>query len=101
MFNILQGALHVLAQATGEDESVTQAASSLGDAASSGLVEAASTASAAATSAPPLLDMSTQQLADAGMLHFVAQSDMIGKSLFVILIIMSLISWYLIFVKSF
>ncbi|NYT65959.1 MotA/TolQ/ExbB proton channel family protein [Alcaligenaceae bacterium] len=35
------------------------------------------------------------------MLHFIAQSDIVGKSLFAILILMSLASWYLIFVKSF
>lgn len=35
------------------------------------------------------------------MLHFIGQSDFVGKSLFGILIIMSLTSWYLIFVKSF
>lgn len=38
---------------------------------------------------------------DSGMLHFIAQSDVVGKSLFGILIFMSLITWYLIFVKSF
>lgn len=35
------------------------------------------------------------------MLDFIAQSDIVGKSLFAILILMSLASWYLIFVKSF
>lgn len=34
-----------------------------------------------------------------GFLHFVAQSDIVGKSLFGVLIVMSLISWYLIVVK--
>src|SRR5690606_30671830 len=34
-----------------------------------------------------------------GFLHFIAQSDVVGKSLFGILIAMSLISWYLIVVK--
>src|SRR5690606_31522532 len=34
-----------------------------------------------------------------GFLHFVSQSDMVGKSLFVVLIVMSIISWYLIVVK--
>jgi len=37
---------------------------------------------------------------DSGILHFVAQSDVVGKSLFGILLCMSLISWYLIFVKA-
>lgn len=35
-----------------------------------------------------------------GMLHFVAQTDVVGKTLFAILVLMSLVSWYLIFVKS-
>lgn len=34
-----------------------------------------------------------------GFLHFISQSDIVGKSLFVILLLMSLISWYLIVVK--
>lgn len=34
-----------------------------------------------------------------GFLHFIAQSDIVGKSLFGILLLMSLISWYLIVVK--
>jgi len=37
---------------------------------------------------------------DMGFLHFVAQSDFVGKSLFVILILMSLVTWYLILVKA-
>ncbi len=135
MFNIVQGALHVLAQVAGsgqEPEAASQAAgaasaaapltdaansaagaaSSAADAAGSAASSALDAATAAApavtdaahsaaTSAPPLLDATVQQLADGGILHFVAQSDMIGKSLFVILILMSLVSWYLIFVKSF
>lgn len=43
----------------------------------------------------------TTQAADMGFLHFVGQSDVVGKSLFVILIVMSLISWYLILIKAF
>src|SRR3546814_21107714 len=35
------------------------------------------------------------------MLHFISQSDVVGKSLFGILVLMSLTSWYLIFVKCF
>ena len=34
------------------------------------------------------------------MFSFIEQSDMVGKSLFVILCVMSLITWYLIFVKG-
>ncbi|MFD4837620.1 MotA/TolQ/ExbB proton channel family protein [Achromobacter sp. NPDC058515] len=37
---------------------------------------------------------------DMGFLHFVAQSDVVGKSLFIILILMSLVTWYLILVKA-
>lgn len=36
---------------------------------------------------------------DMGFMHFVAQSDFVGKSLFIILILMSLVTWYLILVK--
>ncbi|WP_246893204.1 MotA/TolQ/ExbB proton channel family protein [Achromobacter xylosoxidans] len=36
---------------------------------------------------------------DMGFLHFVAQSDFVGKTLFIILILMSLVTWYLILVK--
>lgn len=36
-----------------------------------------------------------------GMLSFIAQSDFVGKSLFVMLLLMSLLSWYLIFAKLF
>src|SRR5690606_6348770 len=38
--------------------------------------------------------------AQQGFGHFIAQSDIIGKSLFVVLLVMSLASWYLIVVKS-
>lgn len=36
-----------------------------------------------------------------GMLSFIAQSDMVGKTLFGVLVLMSLTSWYLIFTKFF
>lgn len=35
-----------------------------------------------------------------GFLHFIAQSDIVGKGLFAILLLMSLVSWYLIIVKA-
>lgn len=35
-----------------------------------------------------------------GFAHFIAQSDVVGKSLFVILVVMSLISWYIIVTKG-
>lgn len=37
---------------------------------------------------------------DMGFMHFIAQSDFVGKTLFIILIVMSLVTWYLILVKS-
>lgn len=37
---------------------------------------------------------------DMGFLHFVGQSDIVGKGLFFILIVMSLVTWYLILVKA-
>lgn len=36
-----------------------------------------------------------------GMLHFISQSDIVGKTLFGFLVLMSLTSWYLIFVKTY
>ncbi|ARP95546.1 MotA/TolQ/ExbB proton channel family protein [Bordetella genomosp. 13] len=38
---------------------------------------------------------------DMGFMHFIAQSDFVGKTLFLILIVMSLVTWYLIVVKAF
>jgi biopolymer transport protein ExbB len=35
------------------------------------------------------------------MLHFISQSDIVGKTLFGFLVLMSLTSWYLIFVKTY
>jgi biopolymer transport protein ExbB len=37
---------------------------------------------------------------DTGALHFIGQSDFIGKALFVILLAMSVVTWYLIVVKT-
>ncbi len=73
MFDVLNSAVHVLAQAA---DTVAQTPAM------------ANTTTAAAVES-------------GGMLHFVAQSDVVGKTLFAILILMSLTSWYLIFVKSF
>lgn len=100
MFNILQSALHVLAQATGTASDTATSAAQASSAAQAA-TPVADAASSAASNAPQMLDAAVQQMADGGMLHFVAQSDFVGKSLFVILILMSLVSWYLIFVKSF
>ncbi len=40
------------------------------------------------------------QQADMGFLHFIEQSDWIGQSLFAVLLIMSVITWYLIIFKG-
>jgi biopolymer transport protein ExbB len=37
---------------------------------------------------------------DMGIMHFIAQADGVGKALFIILLLMSVISWYLIVVKA-
>ncbi|NYT83092.1 MotA/TolQ/ExbB proton channel family protein [Alcaligenaceae bacterium] len=83
MFDLLDSAIHVLAQ--------------LGEAGALAPADAPAVASAI-----PPAGMTAQQVAEAGgMLHFISQSDIVGKTLFGILVIMSLTSWYLIFVKSF
>jgi len=71
-----------------------QAADTLSQAAPA-LSQAISNVQQAAAAMPPPLPVP----ADMGFLHFVAQSDFVGKTLFAILIIMSLVTWYLILVK--
>src|SRR5690606_9641956 len=61
-----------------------------------GLPDVAALASEQNRSATTSLQANPQ---DPGFLHFVSQSDLVGKSLFVVLIVMSLVSWYLIIVK--
>ncbi|WP_459618173.1 MotA/TolQ/ExbB proton channel family protein [Bordetella sp. 2513F-2] len=64
---------------------------------------AAPSAAPAAQQAADALGAAAAQLPapDMGFMHFIAQSDFVGKSLFVILILMSLVTWYLIVVKAF
>lgn len=76
MFDVLHSAIQVLSQ-------VGQAASTAPQAA--GALAASGGAAAQA----------------GGIIDFVSRSDWVGKSLFGILLLMSLISWYLIFVKIF
>ncbi|HCP79213.1 MAG TPA: flagellar motor protein MotA, partial [Pusillimonas sp.] len=52
------------------------------------------------SAAPALTEMAGVVQEQPGMLEFIAQSDLVGKALFVILVLMSLTSWYLIFVKT-
>jgi len=75
-----------------------QAASTGADAvqqAAGAVSQAADALHGAAASLPP-----PPAAPDMGFLHFVAQSDFVGKTLFVILILMSLVTWYLIVVKA-
>jgi biopolymer transport protein ExbB len=71
-----------------------------------GAGQAAAAAAAQAPNAGPLassaLQAGTAPLAtpDMGMMHFIGQSDIVGKTLFVILLLMSLVTWYLILVKA-
>ncbi|MDO5667426.1 MAG: MotA/TolQ/ExbB proton channel family protein [Alcaligenaceae bacterium] len=47
------------------------------------------------------LSKTTEQVvSQQGMLQFIEQSDVVGKTLFAILCLMSLVTWYLIFVKG-
>jgi biopolymer transport protein ExbB len=62
----------------------------------------ASQAAGAALQAPAAMPAAPAPLPtpDMGIMHFVSQSDVVGKTLFVILILMSLVTWYLIVVKA-
>lgn len=53
--------------------------------------QAGGTLPVAATAAP---------VPDMGVMHFISQADGVGKALFIILLLMSLITWYLIVVKA-
>lgn len=59
--------------------------------------EALHSAAAALPAAAPV--PAPAPVPDMGFLHFVVQSDFVGKTLFIILILMSLVTWYLILVK--
>ncbi|HLU79481.1 MAG TPA: MotA/TolQ/ExbB proton channel family protein [Burkholderiaceae bacterium] len=96
MFDFIDLALHALAQVSDAAPDAGALAASAATAADSGVSAAGATLSPAAPAAPALAPEMAQ---GTGFLHFVAQSDVVGKSLFGILIAMSLISWYLIVVK--
>ncbi|MFQ1061336.1 MotA/TolQ/ExbB proton channel family protein [Bordetella trematum] len=101
MFNVLQNAMMAVAQAAPAAESAPGSAPAAAPGvapdpalaapppALAPLQQSADTLNAAAQNAPP----------DMGFLHFVAQTDFVGKTLFIILILMSLVTWYLIVVK--
>ncbi|MCJ9709621.1 MotA/TolQ/ExbB proton channel family protein, partial [Bordetella hinzii] len=91
MFNALQNAMMVVAQAAAPAAPAAGAATSATPPAAPAAIQQAATALNAAPAPAP----------DMGFLHFVAQSDFVGKTLFIILILMSLVTWYLIVVKAF
>ena len=73
-----------------------QAAGGISQAMSVGTDAANSAASAAGSALAPVAPTAP----DMGFMHFVMQSDSVGKALFITLIVMSLLSWYFIFMKS-
>jgi len=85
-----------------------QAAAGTADAAGSMALQAADAAATAAQQAGGLAQSLGEAASHAGaaaapsmgFMHFIVQSDYVGKTLFVILICMSLITWYLIVVKA-
>ena len=89
MLDLIGSAALTLAQAVGPD-----AAQAAADAA------ATAVATGAAKTAPMVLDSGAVGAGGQGVLHFIGQSDMVGKSLFVFLMLMSLASWYLILAKG-
>ncbi|SSW71288.1 MotA/TolQ/ExbB proton channel family protein [Achromobacter agilis] len=79
-----------------------QAASAVGEATqqAAGVLQQSADALHSAAAALPPAAPAPIATPDMGFLHFVAQSDFVGKTLFVILILMSLVTWYLILVKA-
>jgi len=93
MFELIHSAMQVLAQ-VGDAAPALQSGAAVAAVGTAAAGAAAAGAAAAGTTAADIAQ-------GGGMLHFVQQSDLVGKSLFAVLVAMSLISWYLIFVKSF
>lgn len=115
MWDLLQQTVHIIAQVGNDasavaDQALTTAvqgapeAVQAPDAALSvdtGVVDAESLDAAAALMGAAQDAAAEVPVEQMGMLSFIAQSDMIGKSLFAVLVLMSLLSWYLIFAKFF
>jgi len=99
MLDILQTALFSVAQTV--QEAGQAAASAAGAPALSGASDAASAIAPAMTGFAGTRVEAGAVAAQTGILHFLTQSDAVGKTLFGILVLMSLASWYLIFYKSF
>lgn len=93
-----EAATQTAPQTTGQASSASEAAAQVADQASD---QAASIGGAVSQAANEATTQVAEQVANnQGMLSFIDQSDLVGKSLFVILCLMSLITWYLIFVKG-
>lgn len=98
MLDLISGAVAVLAQTVGPEVAQTaatagQAVASTAQAATMAVNETGATALLASVPDPAVAG-------GQGVLHFIGQSDTVGKSLFVFLLLMSLASWYLILAKS-
>lgn len=98
MLDLIGSAALTLAQAVGPD--AAQAAASAASAASVAVDAAATVASGATTAAQVALNSDAVGTGGQGVLHFIGQSDAVGKSLFAFLMLMSLASWYLILAKG-
>lgn len=96
MFDLLHSAMQVLAQVGGDAVSAAAPAA----AAASPAVAAAVAPAVAPVAGAAAANAAAAMAQGSGILHFVEHSDVVGKSLFGILLFMSLISWYLIFAKS-
>lgn len=97
MWDLLYQTMHVIAQVGNEASTVADQALTTGDQLTPEALEAAQALMAASQTVPDVVAVDQ----DMGMLGFIAQSDFVGKSLFALLVLMSLLSWYLIFAKYF
>lgn len=110
MHDILDSVLTILAQAAplaaDAAETVQNGAAAVAPAADtanalgSTVANAADAVAAAAPVLPAAAAPAVADPANSNMLHFIQQSDWVGKGLFIILALMSLASWYLIIVKG-
>lgn len=110
MWDLLDQTLHIIAQVSNDASTIANdAATAVNDAsavandatAAAGVTELANLNGLGDMESAEVADAAGTADADMGMLGFIAQSDAVGKSLFVVLVLMSLLSWYLIFAKYF
>jgi len=99
MSNVLDLAATLLAQATPAAPAAPGAAQQGADAlpAAANAVQQAANAVQQASAALPTPPVPAP---DMGIMHFIAQADGVGKALFIILLVMSVVTWYLIIVKA-